>query len=527
MKKNIVKLLVLAIAVMSVMLAFASCGCSHEEEEIPAVAATCTEAGSTAGTKCKLCGEVLVAPAPTEATGHDFKLVGKVEATCTTEGHEAGSRCDCGEIQFGCAVITTVHKPVAIAEKPATCTEDGVAAGIRCSLCLKDIDGFDVIEKLGHDLLTVAAAPASCTETGNTEGVKCQRCDYSDGIEFIQPTGHTEGDAARVEPTCTEDGHEAGKKCTTCNAIMEGCAPIEKLGHTLTNEVVTVAPGLGKTGLGTATCSVCNANLEITIPALKGGEWNYTSAEDCLVIGKNSNSIATQELVTEGDKTYVKITIKNPGLHPNSNQSGDKAVKNGELIFSWKPDQSVVQFDALTADNYFIFKTKLKIDSIVTKWTPVGTQFDNDKAGAVDQYYHDWLFYPSLSTNTDVNNSSDNFNVWANVMPVMPSPTTSNALDGWVFKNKEGEDTTLPLGEWVELTMTYHLNVEDPTKCEINIYLGETLIYHDMKTMKPDVPGKPIQDYRFKLKNTRVYDEFVICFDDTTFQQLPRETAAK
>ena len=528
MKKNIVKLLVLAIAVMSVLLAFASCGCSHEEVEIPAVAATCTEAGATAGTKCKLCDEILAAPEAVAATGHNYVLVGKVEADCTNVGHEPGSMCEaCGDVEFGCAVIPNAHTTVAVSEKPATCTEDGVAAGQRCVLCKQDVEGFDVIPATGHQLKAIDAIAATCTIAGNEAGQKCEKCDYYEGLASIPAVGHTPADAARVEPTCTTDGHEAGVKCTVCNDVISGCALIAKPGHTLTNEVITVEPGLGKVGAGTATCSVCQQSVEIVIPALIGGEWNYTSAEDSLVIGNNSKGAAVQELVTEGDKTYVKVTITNPGIHPQSTQSGVAATKNTELILSWKPDASLVQFDALTVDNYFVFKTKIKIDSIVTKWTPAGTQYDNQKEGAVDQYYHDWLFYPCLSTNTSVDSSKDDYNIWASAMPVMPTPTESNNLDGWLFKNKSDaiENTTLPMGEWVELTMTYHLNPANTAQCEINIYLGETLIYNEMHNMKSGVPGVAIQDYRIKLKNTRVYDEVVICFDDTTFQQLPREAA--
>ncbi len=44
----------------------------HTDEEIPAVAATCTEAGSTAGKKCSVCGEILEAPVEIPAHGHEF-----------------------------------------------------------------------------------------------------------------------------------------------------------------------------------------------------------------------------------------------------------------------------------------------------------------------------------------------------------------------------------------------------------------------------------------------------------------------
>lgn len=42
----------------------------HTAVEIPAVAATCTQAGSTAGSKCSVCGEILVAPEEIAPLGH-------------------------------------------------------------------------------------------------------------------------------------------------------------------------------------------------------------------------------------------------------------------------------------------------------------------------------------------------------------------------------------------------------------------------------------------------------------------------
>lgn len=45
----------------------------HTEEAVEAVAATCTEAGLTAGTKCSVCGEVIVAQEEVPALGHKFE----------------------------------------------------------------------------------------------------------------------------------------------------------------------------------------------------------------------------------------------------------------------------------------------------------------------------------------------------------------------------------------------------------------------------------------------------------------------
>ncbi|MBE6717532.1 MAG: hypothetical protein E7573_11510, partial [Ruminococcaceae bacterium] len=69
----------------------------HTEEEIPAVEATCTETGLTAGVKCSVCGEVLTAQEETPALDHDMgAYVVTTPATCTAEGEERAdcSRCD-------------------------------------------------------------------------------------------------------------------------------------------------------------------------------------------------------------------------------------------------------------------------------------------------------------------------------------------------------------------------------------------------------------------------------------------------
>ena len=61
----------------------------HEEEEIPAKAPTCTEAGLTAGVKCSVCGETLTAQEEVAAAGHSYDA-GEVttDPTCTEEGEK-------------------------------------------------------------------------------------------------------------------------------------------------------------------------------------------------------------------------------------------------------------------------------------------------------------------------------------------------------------------------------------------------------------------------------------------------------
>ena len=70
-----------------------------ENEEIPAVAPTCTEAGLTAGKACSLCGKVMVAQETVDPTGHTEEIIPAEDATCTKNGLTQGIRCSvCDEI---------------------------------------------------------------------------------------------------------------------------------------------------------------------------------------------------------------------------------------------------------------------------------------------------------------------------------------------------------------------------------------------------------------------------------------------
>ena len=70
----------------------------HSAEEIAAVAPTCTQAGSTAGSKCSVCGEILQAPETVAALGHSWSewTVTK-QPTYTEEGEESRTCSVCNE----------------------------------------------------------------------------------------------------------------------------------------------------------------------------------------------------------------------------------------------------------------------------------------------------------------------------------------------------------------------------------------------------------------------------------------------
>ena len=99
--------------------------CDHAKTEvIPAVEATCTEAGLTEGLKCADCGHVITAQQTVQALGHSFE-----DGACTVCGAEDPSNNPGGETPcehaYGEWVVTKEATTVAEGEKTRTCSKCG------------------------------------------------------------------------------------------------------------------------------------------------------------------------------------------------------------------------------------------------------------------------------------------------------------------------------------------------------------------------------------------------------------------
>ena len=79
----------------------------HTEEEIPAVAPTCTETGLTAGVKCSECSEIITAQQELPALGHNYNSF-VVTPTCTEQGYTTYT-CECGDTYADDYVDTIGH----------------------------------------------------------------------------------------------------------------------------------------------------------------------------------------------------------------------------------------------------------------------------------------------------------------------------------------------------------------------------------------------------------------------------------
>ena len=283
--------------------------CEHTNTVvIPAIPATCTTAGSTAGVKCadESCGEVLTAPETISATGHTEADDAAIEATCTTDGKTAGKHCDvCGTVLIAQTTIAAKgHTEVTDRAVAPTCTDTGLTAGKHCSVCNEVLVPQETIPANGHDYASETTAP-TCTEEGYTT-YTCTVCADSYAADETAALGHTEMTLEAIASTCTETGLTEGKQCTVCGIITVEQTIAPELGHTHSEATVenSVAPDCVNSGSydNVVYCTTCGTEISrdtVTTPAL--GHTEET------VAGKAST--CTETGLTEGKKCSVCGTV--------------------------------------------------------------------------------------------------------------------------------------------------------------------------------------------------------------------------
>ena len=210
----------------------------HTVETVPAVAATCTTAGKTAGTKCSVCNVILSGCEEIAATGHTEEVIHAVAATCTTAGKTAGTKCSvCNAILSGCEVIPAAgHTVVTVPGKEATCTATGLTEGSKCSVCDEVLVAQETVAKLPHDnKVTIFGYEATCTKDGLTDGKKCSVCGTITKKQEKIPAAHVEETVPGKKATCTETGLTDGKKCSVCGEVLVEQEKIPATGHSTTS----------------------------------------------------------------------------------------------------------------------------------------------------------------------------------------------------------------------------------------------------------------------------------------------------
>lgn len=164
----------------------------HDQVNIEAKAATCTEPGNTAGSYCKRegCGEVFVKSEAIKALGHDEKTIAGYAATCTTKGLSDGKECK------RCGAVTVKQVEIAKIDHYTDGVQYAGEGTDYTANCKTPSIGFDVHE--------------------------CDYCDEAYIDAYRDALDHTWGELQHKAVNCVEDGYDY-YQCTVagCNATKE------------------------------------------------------------------------------------------------------------------------------------------------------------------------------------------------------------------------------------------------------------------------------------------------------------------
>ncbi len=278
----------------------------HTEETIPAVDATCTATGLTAGTKCSVCGETLVAQTEVEMLDHNYIPVenedGSTTYTCQNgcnDSYVINNALVNGEYYLGTDLVVFNNGALSAMGSEFTYTYN-----VTTSMITTDDEGlfFQVIDGTiffrgsqplhTHDVnvLIKEVTDPTCTDKGYTTYI-CQYCGPLYDDDEVDALGHTGGEATctelavctrceqpygelashteetipAVDATCTEAGSTAGVKCSVCNEVLTAPETVDALGHTPGEEVIENEKPATSTEAGSydkvVYCSVCNVEI--------------------------------------------------------------------------------------------------------------------------------------------------------------------------------------------------------------------------------------------------------------------------
>jgi len=335
----------------------------HPQEEIPAVPATCTSTGMTAGSKCEICGEVSVEPtvAQIDPNAHKYNDV-VTPMTETTEGYTTHT---C-EYCFNSYVDTYTRPDLTIYGISVT-LQNNLQLNYKVDAKLMSFyEDFEIVVKRGEDEETIS--PAEYVEgdeylsfalpniTPDSIGVATSAVLKATAIGH-EGTIEAEAYTKTIKDYCyatLEQESEDDVLCTLIYNILTYCAATQKLVNSEIDDADLVTAGLSQEAVdyyenlspAVETTSVLNKEYE-TVKNPKA------AIKGC---GLNLNDSVTMRFKIHVDNISdnVYVIIKNT----NNGKQWKIGYKNGNMYEIGSEGDYLIYFNGLDAS---MFKDTLTI----------------------------------------------------------------------------------------------------------------------------------------------------------------------
>ena len=371
----------------------------HQEEDIPAVAPSCTETGLTAGKKCTVCGETTVKQDTVPVLGHNEVIDSKVDPTCTETGLTEGKHCSRCDWKIEQEIVNPKgHKGFVIKGQAAKCELDGYKdyyqCGNGCKLffedleCTKPIENVDTwkigegkLPMIGHawDTGRVTTLP-TCTE----DGVRTLTCGNCNGTKTAaEPMlGHECEQHVGQHPTYHSAGWEAYETCTRCDySTFKTIEPLGEPNVGTFEEFMTSLEMLEEYANAYAKANPGKDPLWLLIKYVRTGVDRYNSGSWNIMAGYEDEGFA--EYVMKQEEAYNKAV---PTVDDMINVTGIKNIKNFKI-----PNGQGVDFGHMFGTMDITYHNKNSINHAdVSGWAGdlvdlLSTADRHDVTGTVDE----------------------------------------------------------------------------------------------------------------------------------------------
>ncbi len=342
----------------------------HNYEKVDGKPATCTQDGFETYYKCDRCHGIfsregedtyypLTNPVPIRAKGHDEKQIPAIEATCTKGGKTAGVECAV------CGVILVTPKNTAplghqwgewYEVQHPTCTEQGVMHRDCLRMCGATDEQTKSIPALGHNYVYTS------DNDGVHHTVTCSRdCGYK-AVEECASTGAWMSDNA--------DYHY--RKCDKCKGECDIA------NHTFQNKQCTVC-GAEQSEVIVRVAGELDHTENSVTAAIEYIKQNYNDGKTPVTIVIGATRSANADVTFDG-KIKVTLDLGNFGVNMRTfslivDEQADVTLVNGTLTGKVQFNGGKLVLSGVSGDYTIALKAGLKCDTADV--TVNGTRLDH------------------------------------------------------------------------------------------------------------------------------------------------------